>query len=128
MKRCEFSAEISSLIDGELEPQKEEAILKHLDSCEECNAVFEEFLNLENLIETLPDKHEIIREHSKPEKPSVLIFRFILISGSIAAMLFLGFHFFTLPESATQEHANATVENVDSQAADAYTRGSRRAL
>ena len=28
MKCCEFSAEISSLIDGELEPQKEEALLK----------------------------------------------------------------------------------------------------
>src|SRR5688572_22947039 len=96
--RCEdVRPEVSALLDDELDPQSRAAVLRHLETCDECSAYAERIAGVRKLVrlqpvERVPDLTERIEAAlTEAERPTALrpYLRTAALAGATALLVFL---------------------------------------
>ena len=59
-----YQNNISALIDDELSPSLETQLMLHMESCAECQSIFDDFLQMEDLFQTVPPEQALSHEWS----------------------------------------------------------------
>jgi anti-sigma factor RsiW len=121
MTRCDFSFEtFSAYVDGQLRPEQELEVRRHLDGCSRCRDAVENLLQMNEAIASASEVHPVphaVRERvnqlasSKPERPSGFQWRTLAVAAVLLVAIAVGLWVGASKTSAVDQLSRALIED-----------------